>query len=202
MGGDDFCSQNKDVINDLNYMDMYDSSCLPNGGTGFSPTLINSSGIVENTALTSYVKTLLPVSTDNISKEYCFYYKRYNYALQELLIVASVSQTGSDYFALKEDTIQLNSLLNQLLQILQMAILLQSASEDDSDNSEDYATAREILTWHMAKLQDSDMEANAKKSMIDYTIEKNSSSRNLLAIYGFLNIVAIGMLAYLYRSSK
>jgi hypothetical protein len=53
----------------------------------------------------------------------------------------------------------------------------------------------------MRKLQNSEMETNAKSAMIDYTVEKNSSSRNLLAIYGFMNIVAVGMLVYLYRAA-
>jgi hypothetical protein len=43
---------------------------------------------------------------------------------------------------------------------------------------------------------------SAKQSMIDYTMEKNSSSRNLLAVYGFMNIVAVGLLFYMYKAAK
>jgi hypothetical protein len=62
--------------------------------------------------------------------------------------------------------------------------------------------ARKSLTKHMGKLQSNNMEMDVKSSMIDYSLEKNSSSRNLLAIYGFMNIVAGGILFYLYKSSK
>jgi hypothetical protein len=46
------------------------------------------------------------------------------------------------------------------------------------------------------------METNVKTAMMDYTIEKNNASRNMLAVYGFLNIVAVGMLYYMYSSIK
>jgi hypothetical protein len=46
------------------------------------------------------------------------------------------------------------------------------------------------------------MEKDLKSAMVDYTVEKNSSSRNLLAIYGFMNIVAAGLIFYLYRTAK
>ena len=49
---------------------------------------------------------------------------------------------------------------------------------------------------------DSSFNDDVKQSMIDYTLEKNASSRNLLAVYGFMNIVAVGLLFYMYKASK
>ena len=91
----------------------------------------------------------------------------------------------------------LNSILNQILQILQAVIYKSGSSMPDY-----YQSARDRLLSEMRKLENTDIEKDAKKSMLDYTVEKNSASRNLLSMYGFLNVVAIGMLVYLYRSSK
>jgi hypothetical protein len=39
-----------------------------------------------------------------------------------------------------------------------------------------------------------------RKRMVEYTEEKNRSAMNLLSLYGFLNLVAIGLLFYVARS--
>jgi len=221
----DFCSQNTETIMDTNYQDLYlspstqsqgRSSCLPNGGSGFSNT-----GVISNDDINAYVVgTLLPnsgavaptapaqielntVALDaSIQNEYCFYYKRYMYALNQLLTLAATPgtdvTTGSPYDTYKQNAIRLNTLLNQILQIIQGISRYYESSSGVNPNLD---SARSSLQDHMRKLKDTDMEENVKSAMIEYTIEKNSSSRNLLAIYGFMNIVAAGMLVYLYRLS-
>jgi hypothetical protein len=219
----DFCSQNTEVITERNYQDMYlnpsaqsqgRTSCLPNGGSGFSNT-----GVISNNDINAYVvSTLLPnsgalpptapaqielntVALDaSIQNEYCFYYKRYMYALSNMLTLAATPRTrlntGSPYHTYKQNAIRLNNLLHQILQVIQGISRYYERSSDINLNLD---SARSSLQDHMRKLKDTDMEENVKSAMIDYTIEKNSSSRNLLAIYGFMNIVAVGMLVYLYR---
>lgn len=238
----DFCSQNKESIDKNNYKDSYDNaqhkSSLPNSGTGFSK--VESNGLVDQSAVVSHVKTLLdrakaspPGDTDpdntnpaanfsesasalrtNIGNEYCFYYKRYMWALNDVLIFAATSGMNlagnASYNEKKKIAQDLNSKLNQLLQVMQGLINVRS----DSLNTY-YGTttgvnalngqlddARKSLNLHMGKLQSNNMDMDVKSSMIDYSLEKNSSSRNLLAIYGFMNIVAVGILFYLYRASK
>jgi hypothetical protein len=66
----------------------------------------------------------------------------------------------------------------------------------------DLDTARTNLKTHSEQLQKNDMNTDIQSSMIEYSLEKNSSSRNLLAIYGFMNIVAVGLLFYLYKNTK
>jgi hypothetical protein len=41
-----------------------------------------------------------------------------------------------------------------------------------------------------------------KKEMVKYTEEKGRYSDNLLRLYSFLNMVALGLLVYVYRASK
>lgn len=150
---------------------------------------------------------------DSIKNEYCFYYVRYIWALTKVLNAAAVGTSSSDqgYPQLKVDTQTLNSKLNQILQVMQGVVNARAASLEtyygssaggiNSINSELDKTRASLMS-HMGKLQNQDMENDAKSAMMEYTIEKNNSSRNMLAIYGFMNIIAIGMLVYLYRSSK
>jgi hypothetical protein len=39
-----------------------------------------------------------------------------------------------------------------------------------------------------------------RKDMLEYSQEKNRSATSLLALYGFLNLTAVGLLIYIYRS--
>jgi hypothetical protein len=39
-----------------------------------------------------------------------------------------------------------------------------------------------------------------RKDMLDYSQDKNRSATSLLALYGFLNLTAVGLLIYIYRS--
>ena len=150
---------------------------------------------------------------NSIKNEYCFYYVRYIWALTRVLNAAAIGTSSSDqgYPQLKLDTQALNSKLNQILQVMQGVVNARAASLEkyygssaggiNSINS-DLDKTRASLMSHMGKLQNQDMESDAKSAMMEYTIEKNNSSRNMLAIYGFMNIIAIGMLVYLYRGSK
>jgi hypothetical protein len=147
---------------------------------------------------------------ESIKSEYCFYYNRYIWGLQEVLTKAAAGNTDSGYSTQRANVATLNSKLNQILQILQAL----SDSRTTSVN-EYYVTGtgvntlntelkdlRDNLSNHSKALKDKSLEQNVKSAMIEYSLEKNASSRNLLGIYGFMNIVAIGLLFYLYRSSK
>ena len=192
----EFCSQNKEEITSTNYKNSYSSSCLPNNGTGFS-----SVGVSDDTVYTYVIGTLLPdtnITPANIQDEYCFYYKRYMFALSQVLKLASTTgtdlTTGSTYDTYKQHAIRLNTMLTQILQVLKVIT--------SNQPEYDVYSAHMNIEKHMRKLKDKDMESDVKSAMIDYTLEKNSSSRNLLAIYGFMNLVAVGMLVYLYRNAK
>ena len=150
-----------------------------------------------------------------IMTEYCYYYNRYMYALNVLLTQATVSgadlsTANTTYTTLKTNTENLNGKLNQIIQVLQslsnnrLATLNTYYGTDTGVNkiNDELNTIRTNLERDAKALNDSQMQTNVKTAMINYSIEKNNSSRNLLAIYGFLNIVAIGTLFYLYRNMK
>ena len=148
-----------------------------------------------------------------IDDEYCYYFVRYNWALRELLKAAVDTTTDTNsasYITLKTNTENINRKLNQILQILQsivnnrLSTLHTYYGSGDGVNklNDNLNIIRTRLQNDSKNLKDSQMETNVKTAMMDYTIEKNNSSRNLLAVYGFLNIVAIGMIYYLYRNAK
>jgi hypothetical protein len=150
---------------------------------------------------------------DNINKEYCYYYKRYIFILHEILMLAATqdsSHLGDDYVTKKNNTEGLNSKLNQILQVIQALVNARIVSLKNYYGTDTGVNqintylddTRTDLINHAKLLKNAAMEKDIKSAMVDYTIEKNSSSRNLLAIYGFMNIVAAGLIFYLYRSSK
>lgn len=152
-----------------------------------------------------------------INNEYCYYYKCYDFALPTFL--KSTITNPSTNTQLETDCKDINRILSQILQILSdlaasrgtsvtgyyTAVDLMNgtaAGEKAGTAAGEIVDVQAKLTKHMALLTSNSKDADLKAAMIDYTMEKNSASRNMIAIYGFLNIVAVGMLVYLYRSSK
>ena len=148
-----------------------------------------------------------------IQQEYCFYYFRYKYALETLfdkLVNTSKSSnlTESDK---GEITNKLNSAktfnekLNDMIQITNY-IAQKRASEMRAQNTEINAlnsgiqSTFDTLQAHSKMLNSETSISDLRKRMVEYTEEKNRSALNLLSLYGFLNLVAIGLLVYIARS--
>lgn len=168
----------------------------PSGGGGTDPAAAYA-------AAASSLRT-------SINNEYCYYYKCYAFALPKLLNQIA-SATPGDYSVLKNNCQDLNRIMTQILQVLEkitdrrtstVAQYYTDGTGDVSKLNTEITTIQGKLKSQMAALQSNSLDTDLKAAMVDYTSEKNSSSRNMMAIYGFLNIVAVGMLVYLYRSSK
>jgi len=148
----------------------------------------------------------------NIDAEYCYYYVRYRKSLTLLLTAAvdpATDTTSGSYVTLKTNTENINRKLNQIIQLLQSLVNNRLSTLNTYYGSggvnkvnDELNMVRDKLQKDAENLTNSQMETNVKTAMMDYTIEKNNASRNMLAIYGFLNIVAVGMLYYMYRSVK
>lgn len=145
---------------------------------------------------------------DSIKEEYCYYYSRYSWALRTILTAAT--QSGGSIAAYRENTITLNKKLNTILAVLDEIVKQRTTSINEYTAStgglnslnNELSQARTRLRDDSEKLEKQDLAADIQSSMIDYSLEKNESSRNMLAIYGFMNIVAVGMLFYLYTNVK
>jgi len=236
MSGSGFCEDILDTaattLTNTNFTATYSGqTCIP------STNIIDTDGTVKSEALNSWVDTLLSntrataISTtdaqfggqenpasdfasrskvlrENISKEYCFYYRRYMWGITKMLNDAT-NTSGIVAPALKDGVQSLNNKLNTILLIMKALVnsrlnTLETYYGEKGVNrlNTQLDTARTNLKNHSEQLQKNDLNTDIQSSMIEYSIEKNSSSRNLLAIYGFMNIVAVGLLFYLYKNTK
>ena len=57
------------------------------------------------------------------------------------------------------------------------------------------------LAEQNAVLNSSEATMQLNKQMVKYTEEKARRSNNLLQLYGFLNVVVLGLLVYVYRAA-
>lgn len=144
---------------------------------------------------------------DSVKEEYCFYYSRYIAALNALLTAtasATINSLKTDVAALNKKLNTITLVVNKILEMRTASIAGYHADGADSLNSlnENLKLAREKLAANSERLEKQDLAADIQSSMTEYSLEKNESSRNMLAIYGFMNIVAVGMLFYLYTNVK
>lgn len=168
----------------------------------------------------------------NLENEYCYYYNRYYSLLTFILTVASQASSSTSLTGAASGSTQatscpapssatnyqkavcaaqsINNKLNDILSILQALVISRNTSLSGyygtttgvNQVNGELETIRTQLNNHSKTLSNTQLEGDVQNSMMQYTIEKNQSSRNLLAIYGFMNIVAIGMLFYMYRNTK
>jgi hypothetical protein len=169
------------------------------------PLTIGSVSSNENTALNFSSRT--SALRNAIKEEYCWYYHRYIWGLTNVLTSAAQSGGVVDE-QVKTNTAILNNKLNGILLVMKSIansrINTLSTYYANGVNSQNATlnTARSDLQKHSEILRKNDLQSDVQSAMIDYSIEKNTTSRNLLAVYGFMNIVAVGLLFYLYTNIK
>jgi hypothetical protein len=226
-----FCPAETTPITKGTYMDPYVPpagipSCVP------PSNVIKEDGTVDSAVLNGFVTTFLstaaPPSTlmaatpnnpakdfatksnalrTSMQSEYCWYYNRYIWALTNVLTAASQSGGVVDP-KVKSNTAELNTKLNGILLVMKASInsrmdtLSSYYDKDINSQNGDLDTARQRLRDHSEILEKNDLQSDVQAALVDYSIEKNSSSRNMLAMYGFMNIVAVGLLFYLYTNTK
>lgn len=158
---------------------------------------------------------------NNITSEYTFYYCRYIYCLNELFrnigltaspaytravnsIKGATDATISSYL---KYTIDYNQKLNDLIRIinkLQTTISgnNESTTKDLSGSDVKLDNLIKALEEQNDKLSGKNTVTNLRKDMVKYTEEKGRYTDNLLKMYSVLNIVALGLLVYVYKSAS
>jgi hypothetical protein len=149
----------------------------------------------------------------DLKDEFCHTYSRYRYALDQLFTKlastsgkASVSESDKAsinmYLGKARD---FNIKLNDLIQVSNF--LASKRVQDASQQSSEVNALNENISAVFSSLKrQSDIlnkehsEAELRQRMVEYTQEKNRSTNSLLQLYGVLNIVAVGLLLYIYRS--
>jgi antitoxin component HigA of HigAB toxin-antitoxin module len=148
-----------------------------------------------------------------IQQEFCFYYFRYKYALETLFdkLVLTSKNTTLQEADRAEITTKLNRArefndkLNDLIQITNY-LAQKRSSEMREQNTEintmngELQVTFDTLQKHNKLLRSETSLSDLRTRMVEFTEEKNRSATNLLSLYGFMNLVAIGLLFYIARS--
>ncbi len=177
-------------------------------------TSLKGSGVIPATTATPEVAiTKQKELLNDIQLEYCFYEARYKYSLEQLFnaINAGYSNNTSD----NQNNIQkylkstqaLNQRLNDLVQIIN-GITEDMLSTTSSLESEIKALDKQMkdqkdkLSKQNKIISSNQATKELSKQMVKFTEQKAKYSNNLLGLYSFLNIVALGLLVYVYKSAR
>jgi uncharacterized protein YoxC len=173
-----------------------------------------SAGVVPPTRTENYDQYIANQATliKNIQAEYCFYEARYKYSLGRLF--SAISAGYADNNTQNQTVIQnylastqaLNQRLNDLSQITNgvTQYMLSATTDLESEIKKFEAMVKDLqgkLQEQNTIISSSEAVTELNKQMVKFTEEKARRSDNLLSLYSFLNIVALGLLVYVYRSS-
>jgi flagellar motility protein MotE (MotC chaperone) len=148
----------------------------------------------------------------NVQDEYCFYETRYKYSLEQLFNAIRqgyTNNTGDAQAAVQkylQSTQALNQRLNDLTQIINGVTddMLSSSSNLESEirsfDTQIRAQKEKLMAQNkVISSNQATMELN--KQMVKFTEQKAKYSDNLLSLYAVMNVVAFGLLVYVYKSS-
>lgn len=148
-----------------------------------------------------------------LQDEFCYTYVRYKYALEDLFDTLTRTSAGSSLTDAQRSTIQekiqvakeLNVKLNDIIQFTNFLSTKRASEMRDQNstinslNSSLQAIYGRLASQNQILKQESSV-TELRQRMVEFTQEKNQSAANLLSLYGFLNLVAIGLLFYIARS--
>ncbi len=145
-----------------------------------------------------------------IRAEYCFYLARYKFAFRQLISnIANATAGSTGVLGTIESytgvTVRLNRKLQDLSQIANAISDTQYATTQNFQHSINDANA-EIQTYfdtlksHADILRKEVPAVELRKRMVEYTREKSRANKNLLSLYFFLDVVALGLLFYVYKA--
>jgi hypothetical protein len=146
--------------------------------------------------------------------EFCFWAKLYRIMIGDFIRVQNAPTSDSGF-----STIAKNSLLRQLvnalnsvnLRLTDLTKIAQAVADAQRTGLADMNTqVNQFLTSisnnvdslekNRKDLTSSDVASRLKARMLEYTDEKNAYANQMLAMYGFANLIAVGLLFYIYRS--
>lgn len=143
-----------------------------------------------------------------MAEEFCYTYSRYAYCITQFIAGATASQTGNavtPYETWLANARKLNRRLVDLLSIMKSLAQTRAANYDISSTSaqqnSDITVRLTAIMQQRELLEDPESAKKLYNKMVEFTKEKNKANGNLIALYSFLNLVALGMLFYVYRAT-
>ncbi len=179
-----------------------------------SPRLNNVISATDSGAfnpVTEYAAKM-KVFVEKLKEEYCYYDARYKFAMNEwvsLITDASYKKDSTignaDIQKFSTIATQLNYRLNVLVQLTR-AVSNYQYEESRQKQADMEALNKQFNSRYgatraqMAQLNNLTGTEDLRKRMVGYTQEKARATDNLLSLYAFLNVVALGVLVYVYKS--
>jgi ribosomal protein S15P/S13E len=198
-----------------------------NGQLSDATSIINSINICKPTNETKYDGAAADACAANdsqfikgVKNEYDYYYELYKHAIRQLVTVLSIpvstpvatkipgwtnNQEAIDTY--KSAAIALNQNVNDLIYVIDQIAQIRRTQNipfltqrvNQLDNSlqkqqEDLMRQRELLS------KENQNQMLLMKEMEAYSRHKSKYNNNMLMVYAFLNISALGLLFYVYRS--
>lgn len=187
-------------------------SALSSAISSFSQPSISPNGVKGAKGVKGTERATIPI--DDMIAEFCFYHARYTYAIQK--VVESLrKETSPDAlktppprsaFYLKHA----QHLHQKLMDFIQTYQGIRQALEDASQPvdpamvtfSNDLQSQQGKLEAQQKVIRSNQAPAALYKQMVLYSEEKTRRSDNLLHLYTFLNVVALGLLVYVYKAAE
>jgi len=184
-------------------------SALSDTIASFSKPAKGSNGANGATGATS-----APISVEDMISEYCFYHARYTYAIEK--VVDNLRKESSpdalktppprSAFYLKHAQYLHQRLMDFIQTIQGITEALRKASQHVDPAmttfSNDLQTQQGKLEEQKKVIRSNQAPAALYKQMVRYSEEKTRRSDNLLHLYTFLNVVALGLLVYVYKAAE
>ncbi len=198
---------------------------LPDSLNRYIESLVTSKVLPATPSLTATVNAnfnpvteyaaQMKVVINRLREEYCYYESRYKFAFNkwvQLITDGSFNPSANSTGQLNAEmqkyvtiSVQLNDKLNFLIQLTrgisnyQYTTSKQKQAEIEDLNKQ-FNDRYTTIQAQASKLTDLTSKEGTRKRMVEYTQEKARATDNLLSLYAFLNVVALGVLVYVYKS--
>lgn len=143
----------------------------------------------------------------SLQKEYCFYEQRYKYAFKKFLQLATSRNAAENREAqvMIENAKRLNLRLNSVLEVMNYLASARVPTVDS--NKIDINERNAAINEKMDRVRKGYSVLNrdnavilAQKEMVRYTEEKNNYNTHQIAAWLGANVIALGVIFYVYRS--
>jgi len=133
-----------------------------------------------------------------LNREFCYYLKRV------VFFDKKYASSGNNSMKANSD-IMMQKMNDMLASINFTEVLMQSGNQTTPTESRPPASwnalgLTENFTAQRIEGMSNPSNLALRKDMLSYSEEKNRAATSLLALYGFLNLTAVGLLIYIYRS--
>lgn len=154
----------------------------------------------------------MKVFVESLRAEFCHYDSRYKYAMNQWVTLVTDASYKKDSTVANADiqkyatiSTQLNYKLNLLVQLTRAVSNYQYSESKEKQKdiellNKQFNSRYAATQSQMAKITDLTSTEDLRKRMVGYTQEKARATDNLLSLYAFLNVVALGVLVYVYKS--